>query len=371
MLLKRIFIHLVLLNVGMTTFISARHPFRTHNPDTTQVTVCCDGYKPATLYSERLRLYPLFSFSSEDIRTYLIPHGPIHYRNDVSQSISGIKLGNLVARVVQEVREKKKIIKKAKETTDCTILRDKNFNYKTLHGLIILKCKQYPFVVKIFMENPQSFFDFHSTGIEPPFFFYMGGGANRHLTGITRIRNRALIQESLAMMPQWKNRIEMPRKWYWLPEQLNELTLIGRNIGGHQEIRASIPSLYAIIEDAMDINHETTRLSTRKKRHMIIALCNDLHIYIDPHPHNYAFIEDPLTKEIKIAIVDTEHFPTMAGIDTPITFKNHLGWYTYLSKNYLRRLYGQTKRDLKALQKQISLVSIHQPILAEAPVLHA
>jgi len=339
-----------------------RHPFRTHHPKETNVTVCCDGYKPHTLFNNRLRLYPIFAFHTEDIREHLISDELITYRLDPSKAVSGAKLGKIVEQAVAEIISKKKAIKKAKETTDCTILRDRNFNYKTSHGLWIAKCKNYPFVVKIFMENPSSFFDFRSTGIEPPFFFYMGGGANRHLTGMTRIRNRNLIQETINMIPRWKNHIEIPRKWYWLPKESKELTLIGRNIGGHQEITTKIPSLYAIIEDAIDLHNETTRLSNRKKRKFIIELCNDLHIYLDPHPHNYAFIEDKKTKQFKIVLVDTEHFPTMAGIETKVQFKSHLGWYTYLAQNYLWRLYGHTKKDLLALQCQVSEVSIHQPI---------
>lgn len=362
MLVRSVYSWVIILSSLVTPAVLARHPFRAPHPTTTNVTICGDGYAPATLFSNRLRLYPLFAFKTQDLREYLIPSGPISYRLDPSKTVLGTELGWLVERIVAEVTTKKKLIKKAKETTDCTILRDRNFNYKTSHGLIILKCKHYPFVIKIFMENPATFFDFRSTGMEPPFFFYMGGGANRHLTGMTRIRNRDLIQKTIAVISRWRNHVEIPRKWYWLPPKLHELTLIGRNIGGHEEIQTTIPSLYAIIEDAIDIKNETKRISQKKKRKLIIDLCNDLHIYLDPHPCNYAFVEDPKTKHIKIALVDTEHFPTMAGIETKVQFKNHKGWYTYLAKNYLHRLYGQTKRDLLQLQCRVSEVSIHQPI---------
>ena len=362
MLAKTIHVCFITLCILLANSTCARHPFRTHDPRSTNVTVCSDGHVPCTLFSNRLRLYPLFAFRTQDVRDHLIPHEPITYRLDPSRTIAGQELGKLVERVISEVTTKKKLIKKAKATSDCTILRDRNFNYKTSHGLIILKCKNYPFVLKIFMESPASFFDFRSTGIEPPFFFYMGGGANRHLTGMTRIRNRNMIQETINSLARWKNHVEIPRKWYWLPEQPKELTLIGRNIGGHEEIKTTIPSLYAIIEDEIEIKKETTRISNRKKRKLIIELCNDLHIYLDPNPHNYAFIEDKKTKQFKIALVDTEHFPTMAGIETKVQFKDHVDWYTYLAQNYLWRLYGQTKKDLLQLQRQVSDVSIHQPI---------
>ena len=118
--------------------------------------------------------------------------------------------------------------------------------------------------------------------------------------------------------------MEIPRKWFFLPKESKDLTLIGRNIGGHEEIKTTIPNVYAIIEDEIDTKSETTRVTKKKKKRLIIELCNDLHIYLDPHERNYAFIEDPKTKQFKITLVDTEHFPTMAGIETKIQFKDHM-----------------------------------------------
>ena len=44
-------------------------------------------------------------------------------------------------------------------------------------------------------------------------------------------------------------------------------------------------------------------------------------------------------------------------------FEDHrLQILIYLAQNYLWRLYGQTKKDLLQLQRQVSDVSIHQPI---------
>lgn len=355
---------LLFLIYGMAHLnLQARHPFRVPDPRTAQVTVSLEGYDPYTMHSHRLRIHPIFSFHSRDLQEYLIPLGPIHYRNDQSQSITGTELGAIVERVVAEVVRKKKRIKRAKATQDCIVIRDKNFNYKSLHGLIILKCKQYPFFVKLFMENPNSFFDFRSTGIEPTFFFYMGGGANRHLTGLTRIPNRNLIQQTVDLFPRWKNHIEMPRKWFWIPQDQHDLHIVGKNIGGYDEISTQIPSVYAVIEDEINLKQEAVTLSKKKKRKMIIDLCNDMHIYIDPHPKNYEFIVDPKTKQFKIAIIDTEHFPTMSGIQTVIRFKSHKGWYTYLAQNFINRMFFLTKKDLVALQNSPSSVSLDIPII--------
>ncbi len=364
-LLQRKMTHIIFMFVCsiVTGAALARHPFRQPAPNSTNVTVYRNGHKPCTLFSNRLRVYPLFAFHTKDLHKDLIPSGPIPYRRDPSQSITGKKLSDLVEHIVFELMSKGQKVKTARSTRDGIIIRDKNFDYKTLHGLIIFKCKQYPFVIKLFMEKPDSFFDFKSTGVEPTFFFYMGGGANRHLTGMTRIKNRNIVQEAIKQIPRWKNHIEIIRKWFWLPKQAQDLHLVGKNIGGHKEIRTCIPSIYAVIEDLIDLKHETITLVKKKKQRMILELCNDLHIYIDPHPNNYAFIKDPNKKQFKIALLDTEHFPTMAGMQKRVRFKCHKNWYTFLAQNYLKNLYFQTKQDLISLQNSTSKVSLDKPIL--------
>lgn len=356
-------VSMMLFGTILMSTMYARHPFRMPDPHATHVTIYARGYKPYTIWSNRLRLYPLFAFNISDLNKNLLPQGPISYRTAPSQSVTGKTLSNLTERVVQEVTHASTQVKNRHSTQDCIILRDRNFNYKTLHGLIIFKCKNYPFVIKLFMETPGSFFDFRSTGMEPPFFFYMGGGANRFLTGLTRIQNRNLVEHAISVNNRWKNHVELPRKWFWLPKQPHKLYLLGENIGGHKKIRTTLPSTYAIIEDEINTEHRITTLPMRKKLNVIIQLCNDLGLYIDPHTTNYTFIRDEVTKKCKIFILDTEHFPTMAGIQERVQFKNHLSWYAFLAKNYLKILYAQTKKDLIARQNETSEVSIFKPFI--------
>ncbi len=333
-----------------------------------QVTISCQGYKTCALSSNRLRTHPLFSYHTNDIIKRIIPSGPIAYRNKPTQSVTGVELSAITQQIVSTIIKERKGIRRAKKRRSFIILRDKNFNYNTLHGLVIFKLKKHPFVIKVFMETPKTFFEFRSTGFEPPFFFYMGGGANRFLTGLTRIENRDLIEQTINQMPRWKNRIEIPRKWFWLPNESRILHLVGTNIGGHKEIETSLPSTYAIIEDAIDLKNETVNLPKRKKLHMILELCNDLNIYVDPHPNNHVFIQGATPKQFKIALVDTEHFPTMAGMFQKVHFKNHKRWYSYLAYQYVSRMFLQTKQDIVALQTAPNDLAVNIPILKNTPV---
>lgn len=341
----------------------ARHPFRTPDPTAAQVTISCKGYKTYTLASHRLRPYPLFTFHINDIKKHLIPNKPIPYRNELKKSVQGKQLSEITQQIVADVIQERKRVRRKKAKRNYVVIRDKNFNYDQLHGLVIFKLKNHPFVIKLFMETPQTFFDFRSTGFESPFFFYMGGGANRFLTGLTRIQNRNLVEETINQLPRWKGHIEIPRKWFWIPEKSHDLHLVGKNIGGHPEIQTTLPRTYAIIEDAIDLKNETITMAKQIKKHMILDLCNDLNIYIDPHPHNHVFIQDKKNKQFKIALVDTEHFPTMAGMFQKVYFKNHKRWYTFLASQYVSRMYLQTKRDIMALQTAPNELAVHIPIL--------
>ena len=76
-------------------------------------------------------------------------------------------------------------LKKGERTfTDFTILQCKDYNFKKGFGLLIVKFNNFPFVVKLFVETPASFINPFDKGNEPIFFFFMGGGVNRHLQGL-------------------------------------------------------------------------------------------------------------------------------------------------------------------------------------------
>lgn len=305
-----------------------------------------DGTQQTTITNRYIRYYPVFSFKTSDFTSYLLPKSPIPFQQDQSRTVTGAIISQCIEEAIQELGQKKTKIKKSKSLHHFKVLQDKNFNYKQSCGLLVLSFKQYPFVVKLFMEKPTTIFDYHSTGLEPTFFFYMGGGSNRHLSGFTRLANRSFIAERIQHLKQWKHHLEMPRKWFWLPKQQNNIILAGKNIGTLDTVQTEIPSVYAIVADKIDFSDQTHLLTPQTKRQMIMQLCNDLEINIDPHAKNFAFVQDTISKQFKIILVDTEHFPTMVGITQKRHFRNHNEWYLYLASKCFCDIYLQTKRDL-------------------------
>jgi hypothetical protein len=195
------------------------------------------------------------------------------------------------------------------------------------------------------MEKPNTILDFHATGLEPIFFFHMGGGSNRHLSGFTRLTNHSFITQRIAQFPQWAYHVALPRKWFWLPQQQKNIVMIGKNIGDLPEITTEFPSIYAVIADKIDFSQQTNKLSSSKKGEIIMQLCNDLQLNIDPHSKNFAFTEDPLHQQFKITLVDTEHFPTMVGDIKTKSLKTHQTWYLFLAGKCFKDMYLTTKRD--------------------------
>lgn len=305
-----------------------------------------DGSGKTITQNRYLRYYPIFSFNKTDFTPFLLPQKKIPYKKGQTQIVYGTQLSKLIEDVLDEIKTKKEKIKKDGYLTDFFILQDKNFNYKQLCGLIVLSFKDYPFVVKLFFETPQTIFDYHATGIEPTFFFYMGGGSNRHMSGFTRIANRKQIEQKVKTLDRWKDHIALPRKWFWMPKSEETIVLSGKNIGDLESVTTEIPGVYAIIADKVDFSQQTNMLSVNKKRKMFMQLCNDLELNIDPHAKNFALFEDKVRNKFTIVLVDTEHFPTMVGQLRRKSFKNHNQWYLYLCGKCFNDMFLQSKRDL-------------------------
>ena len=53
-----------------------------------------------------------------------------------------------------------------------------------------------------------------------------------------------------------------------------------------------------------------------------------------------------MAKKFTITLVDTEHFPTMVGVFSKKSFKNHNEWYVYLAGKCIFDMYLQTKHNL-------------------------
>src|SRR5438128_603586 len=80
-------------------------------------------------------------------------------------------------------------------------------------------------VLKLFIETPETFCNPYSKGPEPIFFWYMGGGAGRHVAGITRVKNLKTMKSLTELHPYWYDHIIFPRKWFWLPNNTRWINL--------------------------------------------------------------------------------------------------------------------------------------------------
>ncbi len=312
-----------------------------------------------TIHNSHLGPYPLFGFHINDLQKDLLPTGQIEYANG-SKKIDGAILSQQISDLVEELYEKRKKVKR-KKLKKFKILQDKNYSYKRACGLLVLKFKDYPFVLKLFIEKPKTLLNPYLTGLEQVAFFFMGNGASRHLSGLTRVQNLKRVNHQIAQLPRWADHVKTPRKWFWLPKQEDNIIIEGQNIGGKEYISTVLPSVYAIVADAMPIDQEIP-IPTGKKKKMVMQLCNDLDVYVDPHFDNFIFLEDPIRKKFNIVIIDTEHFPTMVGLKHKKQFRNHSSWYMYLSMKCISDMFFQTKQDL------INAQTYHRELMLSDPV---
>lgn len=263
-----------------------------------------------------------------------------------SHEVDSKVLSDLIEECVEEIF---KIYKKPKDKQfkHFKILKDRNFNYKMHAGLIILKCNDHPFVIKLFIDNPRSFTKPYSKGTETSFFFIMGGGMNRYLAGFTRISNLCALQEKIAADPYWSERLTLPRKWYWTPKNVRHFTVEGKNLGTKKEQSQSYPSVYAIVCDEIITEYQfnTFKSEDRETVRQIAQFCGNR---IDPHIYNF-FIEKGTGK---IAIIDTEHFASIVGLKEPLSFESNFEWYCTLANRCLKNTLFKSKKTRKEIQQE-------------------
>ena len=268
----------------------------------------------------------------------------IHFRYEPAISIKKDVLEALIEDFVQELAT---ATKKRAEFKNFIIFKDRNFNYKMNAGLIIVKFKDYPFVVKLFIENPKSFIKPFSKGFETIFFFVMSDGITRYIMGFTRIPNLISIQQKIDSDPYWKERLVLPRKWYWKPNNVRTIKVVGKNIGCVAEQSIEFPSTYAIICDEIQIERQ---LHTYRKqdRTLVKEIVQFLGNRIDPHVYNF-FVEKGTGKT---ALIDTEHLASLVGLYEPMPFYNNTQWYCTLGLKCMTKACFNTKKNRREIQKR-------------------
>jgi hypothetical protein len=287
--------------------------------------------------------YPIFKvFDREYCLNHHLPTGAIPTRYNSKTTVLGTTLNTCIETLLKEVAQKKK------HYTHFDILTKKNFNRSKRCGLMILKFKNYPFVIKLFIETPETFLNSRCKGLDNIWFFPMSGGVNRHITGLTRLKNLETIRNHIANDPRWNRIMDTPRKWFWLPAKPTWLEIEGHNIGTQETIRTAIPGTYAVIADAIDAEQKLSVFHSYTYSTITMDFCNSIHIALDPHLDNFMIEKN----SGKMVIIDTEHFPTVVGFkdEYPQTFNSYIDWYSHLAKKFMSSCFFRTKRARKLAQ---------------------
>jgi len=285
-----------------------------------------------TLKDNHLRAWPLFKlFDQHALQKYLLPQ-QVSYRYDQECTVETSVLVDLLQMLICQVQQGRR------ELDNFTILCDKSFNKKIQTGTLVLHFNDYPFVVKLFIENPYSFIHPLFKGLDEYILFLIGGGVTRHMMGFTRLANMQYIREQLSSNSYWSEKADVPRKWLWVPEGIQQLEIVGINCGQTEPQHILVPSIYCIIVDAIDSQKLLNCFSVLEhERRLIMDLFNYLDMRIDPNFDNFM-----VEKETnKIIIIDTEHWPTLIGLTYKPHINNYFAYGFFLVKHFFKNvIYG-------------------------------
>ncbi len=321
------------------TVVEGRSPHRPEDPlAPTLITRWKNDTKTYELKDRYLQEGPYFNlFDKRHFESHLLPTGSISYRIGTG-SVSGQQLSQLIEQLTEEVKQGKT------SYANFTVLKKRDLNTHDQTGLIILKFNDYPFVVKLFIETPESFIEPFSKGFEPSCFFLLGGG-NRHTNGFTRIKNLENLQKQVETNRYWHNIISFPRKWHWLPKNNRLIEISSKNLGPEKLRFGRIPAVYAVVCEYINVDRIFS-LKNKNDRCIAMNLSNYLNQNIDPHINNYVIEKETR----KIVPLDTEHFPTMVGYNDPPECKSYIQWYSHLSWKMVNDTRGRTKQQRRAAQ---------------------
>lgn len=286
--------------------------------------------QPYTLNHSYLRKKPIKTgFDYDYFNNHLIPEQSITFRNKTG-AVSGQTLSKLAENLVLEIKQGKQ------EFSDFSILKDKDFNYQAFSGLLVLKYKAYPFVLKVSIEHPHTIIQPLSKSIEAYGIFVVGGNL-RHLTNFSRIRNLEALRTQLSHNPFYIQYLDFPRKWYWKPKEDKDLTLVW-NCNGTQEM-INIPNVYGVISDFIETEPNQPQSDLNR---LSMKVATDTGFAIDPHSGNIV-IE---TGTHKYVLLDTEDFRMMVGLnDKSMKAKKYVGWYLELIGNSIKIMFFRTKKE--------------------------
>ncbi len=344
--MKKNIIVIAFIGIFLWKNLESRSIYRPLDPLVPEISVKWVGdSKPYILRKYHLEDVLFKLFDKDFFMQHLVPEGNLSYRSQPQKTVASKQLTSLIDNLVSEIKQGKKTF------SNFTILQSKDYNFTKETGLLVVKFNDYPFVVKLFLERPDSFVSPFSKGFEPIFFFFMAGGINRHLAGFTRIKNREIIMARLANSP-WAGIVDIPRKWHYIPSQSQWIEIKGKNIGTTKEQSITFPGTYCIMADAIVAERNLSILNAADKK-QVMDLCNYLNIWIDPHLTNFM-----IEKDQKLVIVDTEHFPSFVGLREKISFSSYSDWYLYLAGKCCRNVFLQNKWERRHPQKPVREMSL-------------
>ena len=220
-----------------------------------------------------------------------------------------------------------------------TILKDRDFNYKTLSGLLVVKFKEHPFVLKLFIEHPHTFVKPMENSFEASCIFVLSG-TMRHLSGLTRIQNLENAKKALSKDAQYKYFIDFPRKWYWMPKNNTWLDIEWNDKNSDSSEQIKIPSIYGIVCDYIETDKKLQKQELHTLRQISVDVANYLHYIIDPHVDNFV----PEKNSKKVVIIDTEHFPSLAGLSREMNANGYIQWYLELTGKFIKSYLLRSKQ---------------------------
>jgi len=297
--------------------------------------------KTYTLQHPNLEVGPLFTnYDPSYLAEHAFPEIFIQPRNIEHAPVDGSDLAKILENFLKELQSSNSLRAHYK---DVIILKKKDYNPRSHTGMIIVKFRKYPFIAKISLETPSSFVSPFSKGFEPAIFFMMGS-INRHISGFLRIKNAEAIRSFIAQSPYWSARVDVPRKWFWQPKYQRCIEVTSSNMGSQQH-RIVIPSVYAIIADAITPDH-CFCLFNREDRLKALEFCHYVGIRVDLHIDNFMVEQGSGI----LILVDTEHFPSMVGLRDEFSFSSYGDWYWKLSYKGFFDCFGRTKDVRKKYQ---------------------
>jgi len=329
------------------TIYSGRSTFRPIDPLMPEIITNWEGEEKTYHFKDsHLEAAPIFmKFDYNHFMNHLLPRESIKYRVDKSKEVSGKILDNLANGLVNELYEHKKVF------TNFVVLKDSDFNYKLISGDLVLKYKDYPFIIKLFIETPESFVKPFSKGWQPACFFLVSGGTSRYLSGFSRIKNRDISEQKIKAHPYWsKKNLDFPRKWYGTYKYQTWFTLQSKNIGLENH-KIKLPSIYWIIADAIK-EDKTRNIREEESPTFALDLSNDLDNGLDPNDGNI-LIEEKTGDRV---IIDTEYFPSMVGLKKRTRFTSYTHWYCTLTGMALEAQFFRHKyfrRNLQRIPSQV------------------